>query len=70
MSTETLISLSISLVFGGLCCWLVRHVVKHAGQDRIVDPEAVQELMRTIDWSRLDTVMERPSDKQLKTDKS
>lgn len=70
MSTETLISLTISLVFGGLCCWLVRYVVKHAGQDRIVDPEAVQELMQTIDWSRLDKVMDRPSVRHPGADKS
>ncbi|WP_377191457.1 hypothetical protein [Ruegeria meonggei] len=70
MSTETLISLTISLVLSGLCCWLVRHVVKHAGQDRIVDPEAVEELMRTTDWSQLDRVMDRPSDKHPGADKS
>ncbi|NVO56884.1 hypothetical protein HW561_13905 [Rhodobacteraceae bacterium B1Z28] len=70
MSTETLISLTISLGLGGLCFWLVGHVVQNSGQDRMVDPEAVKELMRTIDWSRLDSVMDRPSVRQSETDKS
>ncbi|WP_120635271.1 hypothetical protein [Ruegeria sp. EL01] len=69
MSTETLISITVSFVVTCLCLWLVRHVVKHAGQDRIVDPEGVEELMRTIDWSRLDKVMDRHSVRHPDTDK-
>jgi hypothetical protein len=70
MSTETLISIIVSFVVTCLCLWLVRHVVKNCGEDRVVDPEAVEELMRTTDWSRLDKVMDRPSVKHPDTDKS
>ncbi len=51
MSTETLISLTVSSVLTCLCFWPVRHVVKHSGRDRKRDPEAVKELMRTIGWA-------------------
>ncbi|KUJ77802.1 hypothetical protein [Ruegeria profundi] len=69
MSTETLISLAVSFAIISLCIWFVRLVVKQSGKDRTVDPEAVQELMRNVDWSQLDRVLYRPGEKQSAADK-
>ncbi len=37
----------------------VRHIVHTAGKDREVDPEQVQRIMRDLDYSHLDQVMNR-----------
>ncbi|WP_193747328.1 hypothetical protein [Ruegeria sp. ANG-S4] len=37
----------------------VRHIVYTAGKDRKVDPEQVQRIMRDLDYSHLDRVMNR-----------
>ncbi len=35
----------------------VRHIVHTAGKDREVDPERVKKIMRDLDYSHLDRVM-------------
>ncbi len=53
------ISLILSAVIIVALAIYVRHIVYTAGEDREVDPERVQRIMRDRDYSHLDRVMNR-----------
>lgn len=52
-------SLILSAVIIVALAIYVRHIVYTAGKDRKVDPEQVQRIMRDLDYSHLDRVMNR-----------
>lgn len=52
-------SLILSAVIIVALAIYVRHIVRTAGKDREVDPEQVQRIMRDLDYSHLDRVMNR-----------
>ena len=51
------ISLILSAVIIVALAIYVRHIVYTAGKDREVDPERVRRIMRDLDYSHLDRVM-------------
>ncbi len=51
------ISLILSAVIIVALTIYVRHIVHTAGKDREVDPERVKKIMRDLDYSHLDRVM-------------
>lgn len=53
------ISLILSAVIIVALTFYVRHIVHTAGKDREVDPERVKKIMRDLDYSHLDRVMNR-----------
>ncbi len=60
MSIETQISVIVSFVLVGFGLSLTRFAVKNGGHRKKRDPKLVQQIMRSIDWSHLDAVMDPP----------